>query len=69
MVRVKAEAWVVWEGGVLVVLWAKFGMKWRSEVPGILEDVELGSEEDFRWYRACFWVELGEEWRAEVGEF
>ena len=47
----------------------EFGKVSGAVVAGILEDAELGRGCGFRVFGGDYWVEWGEEWRAEVVEF
>ena len=69
MVGVRAETQVGWRAGVLGSSVVEFGrIRWAVEL-GILEKGELGCCWNSRWFGGDYWVELGEEWRAEVVEF
>ena len=68
-VGVKAEAQVVWDGGVLGSLVAEFGRIGGLNCWEFWKRWSVGFCKDFR----CLWVVLGQEWSwnrgAEVLEF
>ena len=69
MVGVRAETQLGWRAGVLGSSVVEFGrIRWAVEL-GILEKGELGCCWNSRWFGGDYWMELGEEWRAEVVEF
>ena len=59
VVRVWAEAWVVWGGEVQVSCWEEFGLSWWSMVQAILGKVEMDSVEENGGVWAWFWVDSG----------
>ena len=61
VVGVRAEAQVVWEGGVLVSWMLEFGQVWGSGEMGILRKEVLGSVELYQVDGGCFQGDFGRE--------